>query len=174
MSRALWPGRGSGRGGPTFSSAPTTAAVPSVNLGPPVGLPPDVLQHILTFVDGRGLAVCEQVCKGMRSTASDKQLYVGGSWGPTWGPVRLLMKLHAWHCLQHPAPHSMAMTHLCALPIACACYLHEAQRWARPWLPPIPNLFPGGEVHFTVTLPSPRASGGLPMHMSAPCTAPVG
>ena len=76
MSRALWPGRGSGRGGPTFSSAPTTAAVPSVNLGPPVGLPPDVLQHILTFVDGRGLAVCEQVCKGMRSTASDKQLYV--------------------------------------------------------------------------------------------------
>ena len=81
MSRALWPGRGSARGGPTFSSAPTAAAVPSVNLGPPVGLPPDVLQHILTFVDGRGLAVCEQVCKGMRSTASDKQLYVGGTMG---------------------------------------------------------------------------------------------
>jgi hypothetical protein len=96
MSRALWPGRGSARGSPTFSSAPTAAAVPSVNLGPPVGLPPDVLQHILTFVDGRGLAVCEQVCKGMRSTASDKQLYVGGTVGvgvgalATWGPVRLI------------------------------------------------------------------------------------
>ena len=80
MSRTLWPGRGSARGSAIFSSAPT-AAVPSVNLGPPVGLPPDVLQHILTFVDGRGLAVCEQVCKGMRSTASDKQLYVTPS-GP--------------------------------------------------------------------------------------------
>ncbi len=45
-----------------------------VNTGYPVGLPPDVLQHILTFLDGRGLAVCEQVCKGLRGTANDKTL----------------------------------------------------------------------------------------------------
>jgi hypothetical protein len=140
MSRTLWPGRGSAKGSATFSSV-TAAAVPSVNLGPPVGLPPDVLQHILTFVDGRGLAVCEQVCKGMRSTASDKQLYVA---------VALLRA---------------AVCHTATLPVVPVCSttpMHSPRHHIHA-LESTYSLCPihvtGGAVPFTGTLPSPRANG---------------
>jgi hypothetical protein len=74
-------GRGAGATASASTASPGAASGVAasfdglgVNTGYPVGLPPDVLQHILPFLEGRGLAVCEQVCKGLRGTANDKTL----------------------------------------------------------------------------------------------------